>query len=738
MNGLARGARMAMIIPVQNGRLLFPFSTQLCYNKENVRSMEECFRSVLQMKGETRMTHVLQPDSLTLGVCYYPEHWPEDLWEDDLLRMKAHGIQVVRVAEFAWALFEPEEGTFCFDLFDRFLDVAQKHDMKVIFCTPTATPPAWLTHRYPDTLNARRDGTLYRHGLRRHYNYNSENYRRLTANIVRALGEHYGQHPQIIGWQIDNELNCETDEFHSEADHAAFRQYMKDKYQTLDNLNEKMGSVVWSQTYTDWDQLHLCRPTVGDSFNPHIEMEEKRFFSWSAVRYCRLQTDLLRPLIGDRFITTNGIFRHLDYTQLMDGSLDFLCFDSYPNFSLDLTRKPDSADDLRDRWSGVSLSGVRGLSPRFGIMEQQSGANGWTGRMEAPMPRPGQMRLWTLQSIAHGADFISYFRWRTAPVGTEIYWHGILDYDNAPNRRLNEVGQIAQDLQKLAPVAGSRYAAKVGFLRDYANEWDAELDRWHGRVHWQSLNGWFAACQHSHTPMDYVYLTEKTTVEDLLPYALLVYPHATILTKETAELLEAYLRQGGKVVFGARTGYKDVYGRCPMRPMAGYAGELCAARVADYTFVGPFDQPGAARWGEDALEMAVFNDVLEPTAEDAVVEATYTSNYYSGQPAVISRAVGKGRAYYFGAAFSEQAARQLMQKLHLLSPLQQVISIPAACELALRTKDGASFLFVLNYTRQPQTIQLHEPMHNLLTGEMDSGETTLPAFGVAVYRTQTL
>ena len=147
---------------------------------------------------------------LELGTCYYPEHWDKSLWEQDLDRMLEHGITTIRVGEFAWNLTEPEEGVFTFDFWDGFFDLVEKKGMKVIFGTPTATPPAWLTERYPEVLNARRDGTLYRHGMRRHYNYNSKIYQQLSCRIVEQLGQHYGKRPCIVGWQIDNELNCET------------------------------------------------------------------------------------------------------------------------------------------------------------------------------------------------------------------------------------------------------------------------------------------------------------------------------------------------------------------------------------------------------------------------------------------------------------------------------------------------------------------------------------------------
>ncbi|MBQ7371131.1 MAG: beta-galactosidase, partial [Blautia sp.] len=170
-----------------------------------------------------------QWDRISLGTCYYPEHWDKKLWHEDLRRMKANGIFTIRIAEFAWNLVEPREGEFTFDFFDEFLDVAEEEGMRVIFGTPTATPPVWLTEKYPEVLNCRIDGVKYRHGMRRHYNYNSPMYQKLSARIVEKIAEHYGKRPCIVGWQVDNEINCETDVFYSESDTIAFREFLKEK-----------------------------------------------------------------------------------------------------------------------------------------------------------------------------------------------------------------------------------------------------------------------------------------------------------------------------------------------------------------------------------------------------------------------------------------------------------------------------------------------------------------------------
>lgn len=678
------------------------------------------------------MENLLKGDRIVLGTCYYPEHWDRNLWEEDLRRMLESGIEVVRVAEFAWSKVELNEGEFNFDFFDDFLELAEKVGMKVIFCTPTATPPIWLTEKYPEVLNADKNGVLYRHGSRRHYNYNSKKYQELTAIIVEKFAEHYGKHPNIIGWQIDNELNCELWEFYSESDTLAFREFVKNKYKTLDELNKAWGTMFWNQIYTDWEQIFVPRPTAFGNTNPHQLLDYKRFISDSACRYAKLQSDILRKYIkpGD-FITTNGLFGNLDSCRMTEESLDFFMYDSYPNFGYCLDTYKDNIKDLNDRKWSRNLSETRAVSKIFGIMEQQSGSTGNHIGMEGPTPRPGQITLWTMQSIAHGADYIGYFRWRTSTIGTEIYWHGILDYSGRDNRRLKEIQSISEKLKSMSCVAGSLYKAEVGILKDYDNVWDSELDVWHGRVEWSSQAAWFRALQKSHTPFDYCYI-DHMTVADMMKYKVLIYPHAVILTEETATKLKEYVERGGVLLMGCRAGYKDSTGKCVMMKLPGLVRDLCGTDIPEYSYVAPDEQEVYADWDGAKLHAAIFNDQLEPIG-NGKVEARYEGTYYKGVPALISNQYGKGKAYYFGGAFSDETAKVFIDKLCIGEPYKDVVTLPESCEIAVREKEGKKYIFVLNYSKECVRINLHTAVRNLDTGDEESGMVDLEGYGTKVY-----
>ena len=680
------------------------------------------------------MRTIMNNESLSLGVCYYPEQWDRGLWKEDLERMRALGIRVIRVGEFTWSLMEPREGEYDFSLFDSFLELAEATEMKVIFCTPTATPPVWMTERYPEILNCDINGVPYRDGERRHYNYNSLIYQRYCRNIVERVVSRFAAYPCVIGWQIDNELNCGEDVFYSESDTVAFREFLKKKYGPIEKLNEAWGTVFWNQIFSSYSEVYVPRPTPGNAVNPHRVLDYLRFVSDSACRFAKMQADIIRShKKPEQFITTNGSFAHLDYQRLREESLDFLSYDSYPNFAYDSSLYR-AEDVLKDRKWSRNLTETRAVSPIFAIVEQQTGANGWTISMDSPTPRPGQILLWTMQSIAHGADFIGFFRWRTGIMGTEIYWHGILDYSGRENRRFREVRKIAEDLEKMQEIAGAEYVAKAGIVRDYDNIWDAEVDRWHGKVEKASVNNLYAAAQLLHAPMDFVYLNDSTKVSDLQKYEVLFYPHASILTEKRAKLLEAYVSAGGKLFMGCRTGYKDITGKCVMDYLPGLAARLTGTDIPEYTPVAPDEGKIYINWEGGKAEAAVFNDILSPMGESAEVLATYDNSYYKGEPALICNSFGEGKAYYFGGAFGLDTAKLFLEKSGAAEPYRSVIELPECCEIAVRRKQQQEFLFVLNYSANTVEFSLNQELFELLAQTKEKGKIELAPYGVKIYR----
>lgn len=682
------------------------------------------------------MEKSLNINQVTVGMCYYPEQWPKEMWEDDLRRMKSLGVKVVRIAEFAWNQFEPRDGEFQFQLFDEFLELCGQHKMRVIFCTPTATPPIWLTHKYPETLLVTEDGRTAYPGMRRHCTYNSIIYRYYSGRIAEVLAKHYGENPCIIGWQVDNEFNCHFDAFYSESDQIAFRKFLQNKFGTLEKFVEEIGGIFWNQIYTSWDEVFLKRYGASYTSNPHMLLLEKEFFSESCISYCRLQTDILRKYIGkQQFITTNGMFRHLDYHKLTRNTLDFIGYDSYPNFAYDVKENPFDGYKLNDRKWSYNLAKARAVSPNFAILEQQSGASGWNVDMRHPSPKPGQIHLWAMQSVAAGADLISFFRWRTCTFGTEIYCHGFNNYDNHNNWRLKELGKISDSIGKLKNLSGKRYIAEVAVVEDYLNEWDGEDDEWHKDLRKHSQSVWYQELQYAHIPTDIYNVNETYELEEALQnisrYKVLVYPHASIVTEYTAALLKAYVAGGGILVLGCRSGYKERFGKCTEKRLPGLLADLAGSVIVDYTAVGRGDGSIMAEWEEVDMEVPEFNDILEPFGDTAVL-AIYKNNYYRGSAALTKNKFGKGKCYYWGGGFGHSCVKKFISELKLEQPYQNLAELPVNVEISVREGDGQAFIFLMNYSSGEEKIKFKEKVYDILSGETVIGEYHMRPYQVIV------
>ena len=300
--------------------------------------------------------------------------------------------------------------------------------------------------------------------------------------------------------------------------------------------------------------------------------------------------------------------------------------------------------------------------------------------------------------------------------------------------------EFYRKLKKLDPLCGSEYTAAFGLLKDYDNAWDTNVDVWHRRMIEASEEEIFQAAQRTHTPYDHVYLREKTQLSELVRYPVLFYPHPTIMTQERADLLKAYVEQGGTLIIGCRSGYKKENGQCVMLPQPGLLQPLTGSDVREFTFASPAEPAVYARW-EDGMEsaMPIYHDVMEIAqgVENAKVLAYYTGSFYAGRPAVIEKKTGKGRAIHYGSTFSRTNVKQLLSYTGVLAPFEEILSAPEEVEVICREKDGRKFYFLLNYLPEEKTVVLHEKMRNLYDDALAEGEFVLKPYGTAVFTAQT-
>ncbi|MEJ6392704.1 beta-galactosidase [Gymnodinialimonas sp. 2305UL16-5] len=418
----------------------------------------------------------------TLGTCYYPEHWPEEIWAEDARRMADLGLTWVRIGEFAWSRLEPAPGDLRFDWLDRAIDVLTGAGLKVVLGTPTATPPRWMLDKHPDMLAVDALGNPRKFGSRRHYCFSHSGYRDEAVRITRLLAERFGT--RIAAWQTDNEYGCHDSVMsYSQAARDAFCAYLKRRYGTIEALNTAWGNVFWSMEYDRFDQIDLPNLTVTEP-NPSHALEFRRFSSDQVARFNAAQVDAIRAF-SDAPISHNYMGRELAFDHFATGrQMEIATWDSYPLGFLEDRLEASAAHKARyarqgdpdfqafhhDLYRAVGRRPAEAASDGLGrwwVMEQQPGPVNWAPHNPAPLP--GMVRFWTWEAFAHGADCVAYFRWRQAPFAQEQYHAGLLRPDSVAAEAFAEAAQVASELKEMPDVEQAQ--APVALIFDYASSW---------------------------------------------------------------------------------------------------------------------------------------------------------------------------------------------------------------------------------------------------------------------------
>lgn len=489
-----------------------------------------------------------------LGVCYYPEHWPEDRWPEDARLMRETGLTRVRIGEFAWSRIEPEPGVFDWGWLDRALDVLHGAGLGIIMGTPTATPPKWLADRMPDMFALTQDGRPRGFGSRRHYCFSHQGYREEAARITRAMAERYVTHPGVAAWQTDNEYGChDTVQSFSASARDAFRVWLERRYKSVQALNEAWGNVFWSMEYRSFGEIELPNLTVTEA-NPAHWLAFRRFSSDQVVSFNRVQVEILREHSPGRDITHNamGFYTGYDHHDLA-ADLDVLGWDSYPLGFLEMFRfseeekrqyarqgHPDIAAFHHDLYRGCARGG------RWSVLEQQPGPVNWARYNPAPLP--GMVKLWTLEAFAHGAELVSYFRWRQFPKAQEQMHAGLLRPDGEPAPALAEAREASAELARLGDTGKAPKHAALVF--SYDSEWMTQIQpQGEGRSALWAAFACYSALRRLGLNVDIV-----APGASLDGYKLVVVPCLPIVTDALMGELAA---SDAQIVIGPRTGSRD-------------------------------------------------------------------------------------------------------------------------------------------------------------------------------------
>jgi len=625
-----------------------------------------------------------------IGCDYYPEHWPEERWERDAQMMAEAGFNVVRMAEFAWAKLEPMEGEFNFDWLDKVIKILAENKIKVVLGTPTAAPPAWLARKYPDILRVNEKRIRSSFGGRRECCPNSEVYQMYTRRIVEQMARHYKKNENVIGWQIDNELGgdklgglCFCENCLKE-----FRSWLKERYITLNKLNKEWGTSFWSQTYSGWDQIPL--PYETETYhNPSLVLDYRRFISDSYIKYQDLQVSILRDMSPEKFITHNfmGLFNRINYYKLAK-PLNFVSWDNYPYFEKETP--PERIAFTHEL--------MRSLKKRnFWVMEEQSGAAG--GEFIGSIPYPGEIRLWTYQAIAYGAEAVLYFRWRTCLFGQEQYWHGILDHSGLPNRRYEEVSRVGKELTKLDFLEKSRSIdAQIAILYSYDVDWAFQIQPHNEKFNYQEhLLKFYRPLWRMGLRVDIL-----NPENDLLKYKLVIAPNLLLLKKEIIDKLSNYVERGGYLLVSFRSGVKNWNNTIIEKTPPAGLSELTGIEIEEYSSLLS-DEENKVEIIEpeingETYSCGVWYDIIR--VKKAKVLGLYTRDYYKGKSAITINKYGKGYVLYLGTIMEDEFYQALLRWLLTKVKIRPLLKLPKGVELIQRPKEGEEALFLLNHNKK--------------------------------------
>ena len=659
-------------------------------------------------------------DRFHYGVCYYPEHWDDATRREDAARMAAAGVTVVRLGEFSWDLFEPEEGKFDFSFYDRVLPELHRHGISVIMGTPTAAAPRWLTVKHPGIHRVDAKGVAQVHGSRQHLCTGNAVFRDYSKRITAAMAAHFKSAPSVMGWQTDNEFNCHFAECHCASCQTGFATWTKARYGTIAALNTAWGNAFWAQTLNDFSQVTTPRDQLPTWQNPSARLDYLRFVADRVADFQHDQVKLLRAADPRWFIMHNGTFWGIDYHGRFTTDLDVLGVDLYPGFA---------APADKARWHAWACDRTRAYGGNFVVPEQQAGPGGQGNYLHSTL-EPGEMRQQVYTSIGRGCDQLLHFRWRSCRFGAEEYWCGILDHDNVPRRRYAELSRIGNELKRVGPAVLGTYVhidCAVASVPLEVNAADGVIshglpgpERMGETVHQALLEGKYAVgCVH---PAD-----------DLAGLKLYVIPHWAAFDPAWIPGLTRWVEAGGTLVLGARCGQRrldnnhvtDQTFPSVFRPLAGIT-------VEEYQRLNTGHIP--TTFALDGATIAADQWCEQLVCTTATSLATWTSRFFAGSPAVTVNRVGAGRVVYVGTYLMAPVIRALLPMLSALAGLTpQVPGVPDVVEVVQRTDGKRTLWFLINHGDVAATVPMAPAGTDLVTGTVRSaGPLTLDPWGVAV------
>lgn len=649
------------------------------------------------------------------GGDYNPDQWLDypDTLKDDLRLMKLANVNTMTVGIFAWSALEPTEGNYNFEWLDKIIDDVYNQGGRVILATPSGARPAWLSEKYPEVLrtNDRREKML--HGGRHNHCFSSPIYREKTQKMNYKLAERYGNHPALIMWHVSNEYSGDC---HCELCQENFRDWLKNKYKTIENVNKAWWGPFWSHTYTDWSQIE-SPSSIGENAVHGLNLDWKRFVTDQTIDFYENEAKPLRELTPNVPITTNFMadtddlipLQSLNYDKFSK-HVDILSWDCYPAWHNDWETTKDLATKV-----GFINDLYRSLKQQpFLIMECTPSGVNWHNVNKAK--RPGMHTLASMQLLAHGSDSVLYFQWRKSRGSSEKFHGAVIDHDNSEeNRVFKEVSQVGEILDKIKEIKGSMKQSKVAIIYDWENDWalkDAQGFGKESRRYPQTLQSHYKYFWDKNISVDVV-----TPQQDLSKYSLVVAPMMYMMTEETMDRFRDYVKNGGVLVGSYLSGLVNETDLTYLGGWPKTLQETYGIDAKEIDTLYPKDK-NSIKFGNESFEVVDYCTIIE--AKEAEVLAKYEEDFYKNTPAITKNNLEKGKAYFIGARTNQEFLSkfydEIVKDLHI-NEVEDFIS-EGGISIQIRENKDAKYYFVMNFTEEEKNIGIKGSYLNLISGKM--------------------
>lgn len=657
------------------------------------------------------------------GGDYNPDQWLDrpDILEADIQLMKEAHINCVSVGIFAWAALEPQEGVYQFEWLQQVIDRLYENGIYTVLATPSGAKPIWMSEKYPEIRRVRADLRREETGGRHNHCLTSPLYREKVKAINTALAQRFANHPGVILWHLSNEYSGAC---YCPQCQAAFRQWLKEKYGTLDNLNHQWWSPFWSHTITDWEQIHAPGP-LGESSVHGLNLDWKRFVTHQAIDFMKVEHDAVKAVNPDIPVTTNFMYDFYEYNYFKyKDELDVISWDAYP-----VWRNKDNTSMVADfaLWHDV----MRSLKCQpFLMMESTPSYTNWMPASK--MKKPGQHLAASMMAVAHGSNSVEYFQFRKSRGSFEKFHGAVVDhYGKSDTRVFRDVAELGKRLEEIDQVSQSNVNARVALVFDMENRWaveDAAGPRNCGIHYAEQVRAHYRALWRMGVPVDIV--DEEC---DISGYQMVIAPMLYMLRAGFEEKLKAFVEQGGILVGTYHTGLVNENDLCYLGGWPG-GGLMDVFGLWHEDTDGLYDEEKNTLCMKDGrtYEIRELCALIHP--KGAQVLGTYGEDFYQGEAAFTVNQYGQGKAYYLAApleaGFYRDFYGELAQELGLERALPEIP--PEGVEACLRETEDTQYLFVQNYSGEEQKVTLPEG-YATLEGQ-PAGECVLSKYDSQVFQ----